>query len=308
MTLDEAISQACAQVGIVPPQGRIDMNKWVKADTTSGKNGKGDGRVICDHARATAMNWQTGESVTVWLNEQRSPEEKRQYAEHRREADKRSRDKALRAAKTAEAIIAAAQPGQHPYLARKGFAAERPLIIGAGDVARIGGDYLVPEGGHTAIVVPARIGLRVASVQLIWSDGTKKFLFGGDMGGATHRIASGRETWLCEGYATGLSLRAALKGLNRRDTILVCFSASNIAKVAQHVEGRKWVCADHDAPPKAKPDQFDGMGAGEFYALKTGAPYIMPPAEGMDINDMHQAGGIFAVQRLIGQMMREVKM
>jgi len=308
MTLDQAIAQVCASVGIIPPAGRIDMDKWTPCDVAGkGASGKGDGRIIIDQARATAMNWTTGEVATVWLNEDRSPEDKRRYAEQRREADKSVRDKALKAARTAEAIIAAAKPGEHPYLARKGFAAERPLIIGADEVARIGGDYLVPEGGRTAIVIPARIGLRVASVQLIWEDGTKKFLFGGEMGGASHRIASGRETWLCEGYATGLSLRAALKGLHRRDTVLVCFSASNIAKVAEAVPGRKWACADHDAPPKAKPDQFGGLGAGEFYARKCGVPYLMPPVVGMDINDMHQASGIFAVQRLISNLIREAR-
>lgn len=307
MTLEEAIRQACATVGIVPPEGRVAMHKWVKADT-NGKNGKGDGRLICDDQRVTAHNWQLGETATVWLNGDRTPEEKRRYAEKRQDEQRDQRNRALKASKTAEALIAAAKPGQHPYLARKGFAAERPLIIVAGDVARIGGDYLVPEGARTAIVVPARIGLRVASVQLIWGDGTKKFLFGGGMGGAAHRIASGTDTWLCEGYATGLSLRMALKGLNRRDTVLVCFSAANIVKVAKSVQGRRWICADHDAPPNAKPDQFGGLGAGEFFALKAEAPYFMPPDEGMDVNDLHQAGGIFAVQRLIAQMIREFKM
>lgn len=307
MTLDQAINQACATVGIVPPRGRIDMGKWVKSDVAGkGASGKGDGRLICDEARATAMNWCTGESVTVWLNEERTPEEKRRYAEKRQDEQRLERDRSLAAAKTAEAIIAAAQPGAHSYLARKGFPAERPLIIGAEDVARIGGAYLVPDGGIAAIVVPARIGNRIASCQLIWSDGSKKFIYGGLMGGASHRISSGADTWLVEGYATGLSLRAALKGLNRRDTVLVCFSAANIAKVAATVQGRKWVCADHDAPPKAKPDQFGGLGAGEFYARQAGCRYIMPSAVGMDINDMHQDAGIFAVQKLISALSREV--
>jgi putative DNA primase/helicase len=156
--------------------------------------------------------------------------------------------------------------------------------------------------------VPARIDAHVVSAQLIWGDGTKKFLYGGEMGGASHRIASGADTWLCEGYATGLSLRAALWGLNRHDTILLCFSAANIAKVAPAVRGRCFIAADNDAPPKANPDQFGGLGTGEFYARKSGRPYLMPPEQGQDVNDLHTAAGIFAVQRLISNLLREAKM
>jgi putative DNA primase/helicase len=307
MTLEEAITQACVSVGIVPPRGHIAMRKWVKADTHA-KNGKGDGRIICDDDRVTCVNWQTGDKATVWLKEERTVEDKRRYAQQRADDWQAERARADRAAGTATRIIAAAQPGPHPYLARKGFASEQPLVVADEVVARIGGDYLVPACGGAAIVVPARIGLRVTSVQLIWTDGTKKFLYGGDMGGATHRVASGLDTWLCEGFATALSLRAALKGLSRRDTILVCFSASNIARVGESIRGRRWIAADHDAPPKAKPEQFNGLGAGEFYARKAGAPYLMPPVAGMDINDMHQADGIFVVQKLISTMIREAKM
>lgn len=120
-----------------------------------------------------------------------------------------------------------------------------------------------------------------------------------------HRIASGERTWLCEGYATGLSVRAALRGLNRRDTVLVCFSASNIVKVASTVSAH-FIAADHDAPPAAKPDQFNGLGAGEYFARKAGIPYLIPPQAGTDINDLHKSAGIFAVQRLITGLLRRV--
>ncbi len=305
MTLEEAISQACGRVGIVPPKGRIDLRRWVKADTT-GKNGKGDGRLICDDFRVTAHNWQTGESITVWLNEQRTPEEKRRFAKQRQEDGRKARERSDNAAAIAQRIVGAAKAGQHVYLARKGFPDERPLVLDAKAIAEIGGRYLVPEGGGDAIVVPARIGDRITSVQLIWEDGAKKFLFGGDMSGAAHRIAAGTATWLCEGFATGLSLRASLRGLNRRDTVLVCFSAANIVKVAAKTPGRRYIAADHDAPPPANPDQFGGIGAGEYFARKSGAPFLMPPIEGTDINDLHQAEGIFAVQRLVTGLLREV--
>ena len=32
MTLEEAISRACADVGVEPPRGRIEPHRWVKCD------------------------------------------------------------------------------------------------------------------------------------------------------------------------------------------------------------------------------------------------------------------------------------
>lgn len=306
MMLEQAISEACAAVGVIPPRGRVAMRKWVQADTLA-KNGKGDGRLICDEFRVTAMNWQTGDKATVWLKDEFTPAEKKRFAETRAKDQREDREKSARAADIATKIIAASKPGTHPYLAGKGFPAERAPVIAAEKVAEIAGDYMVPDGASEAVVVPARVNGSITSVQLIWADGTKKFLFGGDMGRASHRIATGGDTWLCEGYATGLSLRAALKGLSRKDTILVCFSASNIAKVAGTIKGRCYIAADHDAPPKAKPEQFDGLGAGEFFARKAGKPHTMPPEAGTDFNDFHQSDGIFAVQRVLSKLIREAR-
>ncbi|GHA13505.1 hypothetical protein GCM10007989_05130 [Devosia pacifica] len=241
----------------------------------------------------------------MWLKEQRTAEDKRRFAERKARDEKRDRERSERASNIAERLVTTAKMDGHPYLRRKGFQTEKALVIGADAVREIGGEYLVPDRAMSAIVVPARVGVRLASVQLIWEDGTKKFLAGGQMGGAWHRIATGADTWLCEGYATALSIRMALKGLGRRDTVLVCFSAANIVKVSGSVRGRCFVAADHDMPPSANPEQFGGLGAGEHFARQTGKPYTMPPGEKMDLNDLHAAEGIFAVQRLILSILRE---
>jgi phage/plasmid primase-like uncharacterized protein len=41
------------------------------------------------------------------------------------------------------------------------------------------------------------------------------------------------ERWLVEGYATGLSVRAALRELHREAQVVVCFSAFNLAHVGR---------------------------------------------------------------------------
>ena len=214
MKTGEAIDQACAAVGIKPPRS-YKHGQWAKCDTLDGKSGKGDGRLIADDMKVTGWNWKTGEKATIWLKDRNSltPVEKKQFAERKAKDEAEHRERTARAAHVAESLIAAAKLGTHAYVARKGFPSEQVHVLPAGAVAEIGGSYLV--AGQAAIVIPARIGTRIASAQLIWEDGTKKFLAGGEMGGACHRLARGAETWLCEGFATGLSLRAALKGLNR---------------------------------------------------------------------------------------------
>lgn len=300
MTIDDAISQACSEAGIVPPKART-YGKWIKADTRSGRNGKGDGRLILDDRRVTAHNWQTGQSVTVWLQDGALDKRSRQrIAQDRQRADVLKRERAAEAAAIANRMMSTATLSTHPYLGRKGFPTERMPVIDADNVRRIGGDYLVTQDGQRAVIMAARRGAPVTSVQLIWEDGTKKFLAGGEIAGTSHRIAAGHgPTWLCEGLATGLSIRAALG--HRGDTILCCFSASNLAAVAKGVRGRVLIAADNDKPQP----QFGGLGTGEHFARLSGKPYVMPPEIGQDFNDFHQAAGIFALQGFLSGFIRE---
>lgn len=309
MTLDQAIEQACQDVGIYPPK-KTGFGKWLNTDTLAGKKGKGDGRVIVQEHFVTAWNWQTGEKSTVGLRDGLSAKEQRAVSQSVARSKEKAEKDAVRATSIAEVLIAAATLSTHPYLTNKGFRDEQALVLPADGVRQIAGyrdrygkfvpaDYLV--AGRNAIVVPARRAGKVTSAQLIWENGTKKFLFGGEMGGASHRIATGVYTWLCEGYATGLTVRAALNGLKVRATVLCCFSASNIVAVARHVEGRAFIAADNDPIPKQNP--FNGIGTGEHYAKQTALPYGMPAGIGEDFNDMHQRDGIFAVQRLLTSVM-----
>lgn len=301
MNVHEAIEQACSAVGIKPPRA-YQNGKWAKTDTLDGKSGKGDGRLIADDLKVTGWNWKTGEKATIWLKDRASlsPVERRQFAERKAKDEQEARRRAEDAARTAQAILQASQPAAHSYLAGKGFPDELAQVVSAEDVRRIGGEYLVPDGARAAIVMPARIGSKITSLQLIWESGAKKFLAGGEIGGSCHRIATGTDTWLCEGFATGLSLRLALKAIGRKDTVLCCFSASNVAQVAKRIEGRCFIAADNDKPM----EQFGGLGTGEHYAKAARKPYLLPLAVGMDINDLHVSAGIYAVQRAVQQLIR----
>ncbi|RSZ56140.1 hypothetical protein HF313_09725 [Massilia atriviolacea] len=108
--------------------------------------------------------------------------------------------------------------------------------------------------------------------------------------GAVLRLGKQRapETFLCEGYATGLSIDMALRRLRLNASVLVCFSAANMAHVAALLRGPRFAIADNDA-----------SGAGEAAAKKTGLPYAMSEVVGEDANDLHQRAGIVALCKLL---------
>jgi putative DNA primase/helicase len=294
MTLTDAMLAACAAVEIKPPRSRV-MGRWLRTDTLE-RNGKGDAEVIIEVDRVSAVNWQTQQRKTVYLDgkstdshvPRRDPERERRQEEERREI-----------ARTCERIVKAAIPAPHPYLAAKGFPYELGLVIEdvrpllpSGDL----GDRIaraMPEGDGPLLIVPGRIGGDVTTVQFITPEGAKKNILGGAMGGAFHRIATGRETWVCEGIATALSVRAALRLLGRSATVLAAFSASNVARVAKAIP-RAIIAADNDKPI----EHLGGLGTGEFYARQSGCEWIMPPALG-DWNDLHQRDGLRAVALLL---------
>lgn len=294
-TVHEAINRACAEVGIVVPRETRE-GRWIYTDTFE-RNGKGDGRVRVDGEWVHCKNWQTGVSASIRIGEM-DPEVRRQAIARKQKDDRDRLEKARKAAWQASQLVLRACTGTHPYLAAKGFPQEKALIVTAEQVRALG--IKAPEGEERAIVIPAKVGERTVSAQLIWASGEKKYLFGGEISGASHRVRAGASTWLCEGFATALSLRTVLQTTKRADGVLMCFHASNLPIVARRLNGRGFVAADHDKPQ----EHFGGLGTGEHYAKETGKPFIMPPVLGQDINDMHQAEGVFAVQKLILKAVR----
>ena len=188
-----------------------------------------------------------------------------------RQAERQAREDAetvrrqQEAASQAQRMTEDAEYTTHPYLSAKGF----PDILG-----------LVL---NKVLLVPMRDARTdyLCTLQKIDEGGGKRFLPGGRAGSTVHRLGRSRVRWYCEGYATGLSIQTALRHLYRRDEVVVCFSADNMAKMA-HASG--YVVADHD-----KSD------VGRVAALKTVLPHWMPPDVGTDANDFHQKHGVKAL-------------
>jgi putative DNA primase/helicase len=265
---------------------------------TQAKPRSDNGAYMLNQDRGWIMDWAAGDHVLWWHDERAAPWTEAQKREARKKASAGALEKAkrqrlaglqaIRLIGDATLLIPCAgrawRPGRpaveaipaHPYLVRKGF----PMELGFVD----GEDLLIPMFDAQEYGQP--IGL-----QRINPAGEKKFLPGMRAKGAVHRFGTGRarETWLCEGYATALSVRAALKALYREADVIACFSAGNMTHVASLGIGTHCM-ADHDK-----------SGAGEDAAQATGLPYAMPGTLGFDANDVHCADGLGAVVALVAR-------
>jgi len=299
MSLDAALEAACAGLGVIAPQrARLVPGRWVRTNTHA-RNGKGDASVlIFDNWRGGIVwNWQTQDKRRFSIDDSGGvlPEKRKVDLARARARAQIIAERQAQVTAIYDGIVRACVPSRHAYLDRKGFPDELGLVIDDLRPHLPGSDLgkamerALPKAAGPFLILPGRIGRTVSTVQIISPDGSKKNILGGAVAGAAFRIATGRETWVCEGIATALTVRAALRFLGRSASVLCAFSASNVAKVATLLPGAI-IAADHDKPL----DQLGGMGTGAFYASRSGCCWLMPPEPG-DWNDMHQSHGLRAV-------------
>lgn len=293
MSIHDAMREACAAVGIAMPR-RVEAGRWSKSPVIGKTASNTSGRVMIfdDQTGGIAYNWATGQQQKFTIRAQgeaSTPRPRDMEKERRQEAERAEIERIC------GVIVKGCSPAQHPYLARKGFPDELGLVCAdprdflpnnsTGEMVA----HAIPKCDGPMLIVPGRIGDRLTTVQFITPEGEKVNIVRGLMSGACHRIATGRETWVCEGIATALSVRAALRLLGRSATVVSAFSANNVGKVASGLSGCI-VAADHDKPV----DTLGGLGTGEFYARKSARSWVMPPQRG-DFNDMHMSDGLRAV-------------
>jgi putative DNA primase/helicase len=168
----------------------------------------------------------------------------------------------------------------HAYLEAKGFPDEQGSVLNIEN--------------KPVLLIPMRVGKSLVGVQQIWEDGTKKFLYGQRTSGATFAFDNKGINIVCEGYATALSIRAAMKQMKQRYTIHVCFSAGNMVKVAAGLESGL-VVADNDK-----------SGTGQQAAAEIGWPVWMSETVGEDANDCHRRIGLFAFSQSLTQSMLNI--
>jgi putative DNA primase/helicase len=259
-------------IDFLPPIGR--WKRYATEDKPSSRNGA----VLWMGTHGVVQNWATQTEAIVWHAEGDTVVDRDRIRRVAQQADRDIREKQEQAAKKAAGILHNCQIGYHPYLEKKGFKEEQGNIW--------------KQGEELLLAIPMRVGHRLVGCQIIHEDGTKKFLFGQRTSEAAFTFDNHGPHILCEGYATALSIKAAMKALKRRYTLHVCFSAGNMKKVAATMPGG-YLVADNDA-----------SRTGQNTAEQIGWPYWMPDTVGMDANDVHQRDGLFKFSQSLGKVIR----
>lgn len=265
----------CRALGIVintpPPLGV--WKRYPTVDHPSKRNGAV--KFMGDHG--FAQNHATDTEVSIWHGEQVTEGQKRDFQRIANEAEAERLRMQHEAASRAASILKQCQFAKHEYLKAKGFDDEEANVW-------------VHDGIQT-LVIPMRVDGHLVGCQLINADGSKKFLYGQRTSGAEFCFDNKGPHILCEGYATALSIRKALKNMKKRYTLHVCFSAGNMKKIASAIKEPGIVVADNDA-----------SATGERVAREIGWPYWMSDVVGEDYNDAHQRLGIFKVAYSLARM------
>ena len=298
LSLDEAMRRACDAVRVSPPKRRCAPGRWTRTDSL-GKNGKNDAAVLIDDDQQGGFvyNYQTAQGQKFRINGANDNRPVDPTIEiRRRERDAERETERRNVERICADLVHGCRTDVHPYLKSKGFPDELGLVCDDprqffpsgrfGDMLA----HALPEGQGPFLIVPGRVGKAITTVQFITPGGAKKNILRGVMSGAAHRIASGRDTWVCEGIGTAMTVRAALRLLGASATVLSAFSASNVGQVAESIPGSR-IAADHDKPVET----LEWKGAGEFYARRSGRHWTMPKQMGDDFNDLHQREGLRAV-------------
>jgi len=255
----------CQAHGIIisapPPVG-----VWKRYPTTDHPK-KRNGAIKYMGTHAFVQNHALETEVSIWRGELSVNATQRDLHALINKAEQERIHMQREAAAKAASILKQCVFAKHDYLKAKGFEEEE-------------GNVLAADGKQT-LVIPMRVGNNLVGCQLIDQEGKKKFLYGQRTSGAEFVFNNKGHHILCEGYATALSVRAALKALKRRYTIHVCFSAGNMKKVASTLNGGM-VIADNDESQ-----------TGEKAAKDIGWPYWMSEIVGEDANDAHKRLGLF---------------
>jgi putative DNA primase/helicase len=168
----------------------------------------------------------------------------------------------------------------HPYLESKGFPDEQGIVL---DIEN-----------KPVLLIPMRAGKSLVGLQQIWPDGTKRFLYGQRTAGATFTFDNKGINIVCEGYATGLSVRAAMRQMKQRYTLHICFSAGNMMRVAESLP-QGLVIVDNDE-----------SGTGQQAAASIGWPTWISDQVGEDANDYHRRVGLFGLTQSLTHSMLNI--
>jgi putative DNA primase/helicase len=227
--------------------------------------------------------------------------EKRQQQEERQKQERAAA--AAQAAMTAAELwtSAAREPlGPVPYLQRKAVQAEGCRYLRDGSI-------VIPLLRYD---LPRDQALK--ALQVIRPDGTKRFTKGFEKPGCSLRLGHvvvGEPLLICEGWATGLSLRMALE---RKLPVFVGLDAGNLLPVAQLLRGLYpqsplLICADDDWRTEGNPGRHKAHLTAKAvaecaYTWPVFQRHLRGPKD-TDFNDLALRQGLNAVRQQIRQVL-----
>lgn len=220
-------------------------------------------------------------------------------AAEKREAEKRKEAARLAVARTIRQLKAAVDEGQSAYLQRKGVKPE-------------GCRFMTDQEWAGWIIIPLyRFDTdppRLVGSQKIAPDGTKRFNGGMEKVGAAALLgdmpANGDAIFICEGYATGGSIRAAVE---YGSAVFVALDAGNLIHVVRLLRGRFpdspiVVCADDDWRTEGNPGLTKAHAAADVVGNARVAVPVFDGERGekdTDFNDLQNVSGLQAVKASI---------
>lgn len=215
----------------------------------------------------------------------------------RRQIEQEEADRARRAAtaslRAGKLWRMGSDTGDSPYLERKCVQPESVKFLPDGSI-------VVPMIRYDLPRAAALVG-----AQTILPDGAKRFTPGTAKRGSACRLGLvevGAPILVCEGYATGCSIRMALDG---RFPVFVAFDAGNLVHVVEILRGLYpscpiLICADDDWRTSGNPGRAKAREISKAVPfVHTIAPvFPMPRAvKETDFNDLHVRAGISVVAR-----------
>lgn len=220
-----------------------------------------------------------------------------------------------------------APQGQSPYLQRKGVQAEscrfvpRTMWLARSDPREPA--FVLPVGTIVLPLIRYDFAREEAlrGLQFVKPDGFKIFTEGFGKTGCAIRLGtvdvSTRVVLVCEGYATGLSIRMAT---SHRWPVYVALDAYNLAAVITilrklHPQQHLLICADDDWKSK----DHEGTNPGRRKAWKvakatSGCDIVWPVFDAStrqekdtDFNDLHHRQGLEAVERQLLRALADIE-
>jgi len=255
-------------LGINPPE--VYTHDWQRVSTVT-KPRKKNASIKLDATEEIgwAINYESGENAETWrLNGENVETARERSAEENARltaALQKRREDEIRGTMRAQTLWATGTPLQHAahaYLQKKRL-----------DMNGCAGLKVDAEGW---LLIPMWRDGKLTSVQRISPEGEKLFVKGAPTKWATFRISRPRPamTVLCEGFATGLAIFAALPNA----VVDVCFSAGNLVAVAERGEwsGMVAVAADNDHHTQENIGKNPGAEAGRKAAEIIGCGCAIP--------------------------------